>query len=134
MSQLSSTDEQTIRRMLEVDWPDCTVRKDWDGTLALMTDDYVYMPQDHPVLKGKAEVRAFLEGFPPIAQMTQSLEALSGNTELVVARGTFDAAMDMDGALVSGTGKWMGTATKTDGEWLFTSSCFNWDSPPEPGE
>jgi ketosteroid isomerase-like protein len=133
MSTLSDTDEQVIRHKLEVDWPDCTIRQDWDGSLALVSEDFVYMPQDHAVLKGKPETRAFLEGFPPLLRMTQSMEALSGSTELAVARGTFEAAMEIDGTLVSGKGKWICTATHRDGDWLFTSSCFNWDGPPEAG-
>ena len=134
MSQLTSTDEQVIRHKLEVEWPDCSVLKDVDGCLALLSDDFVYMPQDHPALHGKAETGAFLEGFPPIARLTQSLEAVSGSTELAVAQGAFEAALDVDGKRVSGTGKWLCTATHKDGDWLFTTTCFNWDAPPQPGE
>ena len=133
MSALTSGDEQALRHRLEVEWPELTVQQDTEGRLAMMTDDFVYMPPDHPVVAGKAEARAFLDGFPPVARLTQSLEMLTGSTELAVARGTSEGAFDVEGKRVSATGKWLCTVTKKDGDWVFTNTCFNWDAPPTEG-
>jgi len=132
MAELTSAHEQTIRHKLEVVWPRCTQQQDWEGCLSLLSDDFVYMPQDQPILKGKNEARAFLEGFPPIARMTQSVEAFTGSTDLAVVRGSFGMTLDMDGTLLSGTGKFLVTAHEKDGDWVFTTSCFNLDAPMEP--
>ena len=131
MAELTSAHEQTIRHKLEVVWPRCTESQDWEGCLNLVSDDFVYMPQDQPTLHGKGEARKFLEGFPPIARMTQSVDAFSGTTDLAVIRGTFGLALDLDDTLLSGTGKFLCTATEKAGDWVFTTSCFNFDAPME---
>jgi ketosteroid isomerase-like protein len=131
MSVLTSAHKETLRHKLEVLWPRCSEQQDWEGCLALLSDDFVYMPQDQPTLKGKGEVRAFLEGFPPIARMTQNVEVFTGTTDLAVMRGTFGLEMEAEGVRVSGVGKFLCTATEREGDWVFTASCFNFDSPPK---
>ena len=129
MSALTKAHEETLRHKLEVVWPRCTQQRDLEGCLALLSDDFVYMPQDHPILHGKGETRAFLEGFPAIASMTQSVDAFAGTTDLAVIRGTFGLELEVEGALVSGTGKFLCMATEKEGDWEFTTSCYNFDSP-----
>jgi ketosteroid isomerase-like protein len=130
MSELTGSDKETIRHLLEDVWVGGCVRQEWQRCLEIMSDDYVYMIPDQPTLRGKAEAQAFFEGFPQISQMTQSLEVVEGTQELAVARGTYALSMDVEGTEVSGTGKFLSTATLKDDKWVFTSACFNWDAPP----
>jgi ketosteroid isomerase-like protein len=134
MSALTNSDEQTIRHLLEEVWPDCCLRADWEGALQVLSDDFVYMTPDLPAVKGKAEMRGFLEDFPSLSHMTQSVQALTGSTELAVVRCTWDLALDVEGTQMSGTGKSLITATRMDGEWVFTSSCYNFDAPLATGD
>ena len=134
MSALTNSDEQDIRRLLEEVWPDCCLRGDWDGALSVLSEDFVYMTPDLPALRGKAEMRGFVEGFPPISHMTQSMKALTGSTELAVVQCTWDLALDVEGTQMAGTGKSLITATKMDGEWVFTASCYNFDAPLAPSD
>jgi len=129
MSALTSSDEQRIRHLLEEVWTDCCLRGDWDGALKILSDDCVYMAPDFPAFRGKAEIRGFMEDFPSISHMTQSMKALKGSTDLVVAQCTWELALDVDGTPMSGTGKSLITATQMNGEWVFTSSCYNFDAP-----
>jgi ketosteroid isomerase-like protein len=129
MPALTSADEESIRHLVEEVWTDCVLRGDWDGALKVFSDDFVYMTPDLPAFRGKAEIRGFLDGFPAISHMTQRLEALTGSTELVVARCSWDLAVDVEGTRMSGTGKSLVTATQINGEWVFTSSCYNFDAP-----
>ena len=105
------------------------MQRNWDKALKIMSDDFVYMTPDLPAFRGKDEVRGFLEGFPPISHMTQSVKALAGSTELAVAQSTWDLALDVEGTQMSGTGKSLTTVTQMNGEWVCTSSCYNFDAP-----
>jgi ketosteroid isomerase-like protein len=129
MSALTSSDEQSIRHLLEEVWPDCCLRGDWEGALEVLSDDFVYMTPDLPAFRGKTEMRGFLEDFPAISHMTQSLKTLTGSPELAVVECTWDIAIHVEGTQMSGTGKSLITATRKDGEWVFTASCYNFDSP-----
>ncbi|MBT8397627.1 MAG: nuclear transport factor 2 family protein [Gemmatimonadetes bacterium] len=134
MSELTGSDKETIRHLLEDVWVEGCVRQEWDRCLGIMSEDYVYMIPDQPALRGKAEAQAFFEGFPTISRMSQSIETVGGTRELAVARGTYALSMDVDGTEVSGTGKFLSTATLKNDKWVFTSACFNWDAPPAPND
>jgi ketosteroid isomerase-like protein len=103
MTELTQADRETLRRMIERDWADAVLAADWNATLALCSDDVAYLAADSPPLHGKEQVREFFEAFPPIIA---------------------------DDGPVSGEGKFLATASKSSGEWLFTASCFNWNAPP----
>jgi ketosteroid isomerase-like protein len=134
MSALTSSDEQTIRHLLEEVWPDCCLRGDWEGALKILSDDFVYMTPDHPALRGKAEMREFLEDFPSISHMTQSMETLTGSSDLAVVQCTWDLAMEVDGTQASVVGKSLITASKVNDEWVFKASCYNFDAPLAPSD
>jgi ketosteroid isomerase-like protein len=129
MSALTSSDEQSIRHFLEEVWTDCCLRGDWDGALEILSDDFVYMTPDLPAFRGKAEIRGYMEGLPPISHMRQSMKVLTGSTELAVAQCTWELALDVEGTQMSGIGKSLITATRMNGEWVFTASCYNFDAP-----
>jgi ketosteroid isomerase-like protein len=129
MSALTSSDEQKIRHLLEEVWPRRCLRGDWDGALKVLSDDCVYMAPDFPAFRGKAEIRGFLEDFPSISHMTQSMKALAGSTELAVVQCTWALALDVEGTQVFGTGESLISATRVSGEWVFTASCCNFDAP-----
>lgn len=130
MAALSDGDRSRLREMIEKDWVEATLSGDWDTSLALCTDDFAYLPQDHPILNGKTEAKAFLSGFPAIVKLSQLVVSATGTADLAALRGSFDATILQEGQEVSGTGKFLCTAVKNGGEWLISASCFNWDAPP----
>jgi hypothetical protein len=42
--------------------------------------------------------------------------------------------MEVEGTRMSGTGKSLISGTRIDGEWVFTSSCYNFDAPLAAGD
>jgi ketosteroid isomerase-like protein len=129
MPELTSTDIERLRELVEEVWLKGGLERDWDASLAICTDDYVYMVPDQPALHGKDEARAFLAGFPPLVEATQKLESVIGSTELAACRFSAQLTIELEGKEVSGTAKGLALARKKDGEWLFTHGCFNFDAP-----
>jgi len=129
MSSLTRSDLDQLRALVEKHWVEAAVARDWDALLALCTDDFVYMPQDHPALHGKEQTTTFLDGFPVISGFTQALESASGGVGLAALRGSFEITMQVDGARVSGKGKYLCTASSEGGVWRLSCACFNWDAP-----
>jgi ketosteroid isomerase-like protein len=132
MADLTQADKSKLSEMIERDWVKAALARNWDASMALCADDFVYMPQDSPALQGKAAAKAFLDGFPPIRHFSQTLHAVSGDDRLAVLRGSFEATLVGDGQDVVGKGKFLGSATKRGGQWLISVACFNWDAPPAP--
>ena len=132
MAELTQEDRDRLRTLTEVDWVAACNSSDWDAAVALCTEDVDYMPADVPWRRGRAEVKDFLSGFPEIVELSQKLVAATGDTSLVVLHATFGGSFVVEGQELTGAGKVLATATKTDGSWLFSSVCWNWDAPPAP--
>ncbi len=130
MADLTDGDRTRLSEMIERDWVEAGLARDFDASMALCTHDFVYMPQDHPVLNGRDEAKAFLNGFPEIVRFTQSVDTIAGDRSLAAVRGSFALTIATGGQELSGTGKFLCTATKGSGQWLVTAACFNWDGPP----
>lgn len=108
MGELSGADREGLRQMIENDWVEASLARDWDASLALCSQDFVYMPQDHRILHGRSEAKVFLEEFPSIVALTQAIDHIAGDTDLAVFRGRFDLTVDDEGQRVSGRGKFLG--------------------------
>ena len=129
MAGLTDQDRDEIRAVIEEKWVAGGLARDWEASMALCTEDFVYMPQDNPVLHGKIEAQAWLDGFPDIQRFSQEVMDVSGDSELAVARATFEVGFEVDGEEVSGVGKGLCVMSKQSGEWLMSAVCFNWDAP-----
>jgi ketosteroid isomerase-like protein len=127
---LTDQDHARLRQIFEVEWMDAGLARDWASSLALCSEDFVYMPPDHPVLMGKEEALAFLEGFPDVTSADQSIVEISGDSSLVVIRGSFNVAFEANDQQLTGSGKLLCTASRSSGDWKLTACCFNWDAPP----
>ena len=132
MPALTAEDRERLHQILEQEWTAAGLARDWDASMALCADDFVYLPQDHPATHGKSEAQVFLDGFPHITRFEQSVDHITGTTDLVAARGRFTLTMQAEPQAVTGTGKFLLTASKQSGRWLVTAACFNWDAPPVP--
>jgi ketosteroid isomerase-like protein len=132
MANLTQADKSRLAEIIERDWVKAALARNWDASMALCANDFVYMPQDSPVLHGKEAAKAYLNGFPPIDDFYQKLEAVSGDDRLALLRGSFGATMQGDGQQIVGKGKFLGAATKDTGQWFIAVACFNWDAPPAP--
>ncbi len=129
MTSLTEADRAQLREMIERDWIEAALARDYDALLDFFSEDLVYMAPDQPMLRGKDELRGFLEAFPQISRFTQSLLSATGDHELAALQATADSTMEVDGQEVSSTGKFLATVTKDGGRWLFTAVCYNLDEP-----
>ncbi len=133
-SLLTAGDQDTIRDLVEQQWPSAWLARDLEKVLAMCTEDIVYMPADHPALRGQAELRAWLEQFPKTLKFTQPLTHVEGDAHRAVARATFEAAVEVAGEPAAIAGKVLCTLRKEpSGKWLAQSVCWNLDRPMASG-
>ena len=130
---LSAEDIAQIQGIAD-EWVRVSLARDWDGLLALLTDDVVFLPPDAPVVVGKPAVRAFLDAFPTIKAFTATVIGGEGQPELAWARGAFRMTIEpAPGQSVSMVGKFAATYRKrADGGWLCASDTWNLDGPLNP--
>ena len=132
MAELTDQDRAEMRELIEQKWVAGGLARDWEASMALCTEDFVYMPADNPVLHGKAAAQAWLDGFPELKAFSQEVVDISGDADLAVARVTFRVSFEADGQEVSGVGKGLAAMSRQSGEWLMSAVCFNWDTPLFP--
>ena len=132
MAALTDADRDRLREICEVDWVSATLARDWDANMALVSEDLVYMPPDHPVLRGKQEWVEWIQSFPNLTSMAQQVNGVFGDTVVAGVRGSVQGTFEGDGQEISFVGKFLGTAAKEGDRWLFNSLCFNFDGPPAP--
>jgi ketosteroid isomerase-like protein len=127
---LTAEDRERLRDLIERQWTAACLTRDWEKALAMCAEDIVYMPADHPALRGHAELRAWFEQFPKILKFTQPLQVLEGDARRTVARATFDGAIEVAGRPVDVSGKVLCTLGKdASGKWLVHAVCWNFDRP-----
>ena len=127
MSELTQSDRDTLRHQVEREWVDGVLTRDW--ALSILADDVVYQAPDTPEMRGKAQVREFLDAFPTVNTLTETVEELWGNADVAGCSISIHATLEGDDGPVSLAGKGMGIATKESGEWLWTGWCWNFDAP-----
>ena len=127
MAELTQEDRDTLNHHVSGLWVDAAMNADWEKSLAICSDDISYLPPDSPPLHGKDPMREFMVAFPAIHSVSQSIVKMWGDTSLVAAEFEISVSMDGEDGPVSLQGKGIGTASKDSGEWLWTSSCFNWN-------
>ena len=130
MTTLTTDDRDVIRQLTEARWTAALLARDWNQLLAMCADDIVYMPADHPVLRGHAALRAWFDQFPRMLTFSQPLEAVEGQGDLAISHSTFAVTVDNAGTPVGNTGKVLcGWQKDASGQWMVKSVCWNWDRP-----
>ncbi len=129
MADLMKQDRDQLRTMVEETWVDACLRSDWDAATALCTEDVNYMPADTPWVRGRNELKEFLNNFPQLLEFSQTLVTATGDSSLAAVHATFAGSFVVDGQKLAGAGKVLATARKQHGNWRFSAVCFNWDAP-----
>lgn len=128
------TQIKTEMQALENAWAAALNAQDLDALMALYADDAVSMPDNAPILVGKAAIRKQQEqefaGTP--AGKTYSFEVLDvygdGNTVTETGKSTYkDAA-----GTVTGTGKYTVVWKKQGDQYLCIREIYNGDAPTAP--
>lgn len=125
---------KTDIQALENAWAAALNAQDLDALMALYADDAVSMPDNAPMLSGKAAIRKQQEqefASTP-AGRTYSFEVLNvygdGNTVTETGKSTYKD----DAGKVTGTGKYMVVWEKQGDKYLCVREVYNGDAPPAP--
>lgn len=125
---LTPDDRRQIKDLGEVEWTAAFIAGNHERLLELCDDDVVYMPADHPTVRGREALRAWLATFPPVTVFEQPIEAIDGHGDVAMARATFKVALA--NPPVERTGKAVCCMHRVGNDWRITSVCWNFDGPP----
>ena len=75
---LTPDDRRQIKDLGEVEWTAAFIAGNHDRLLQLCDENIVYMPADHPAIRGRAQLREWLATFPPVSSFEQPIEAIDG--------------------------------------------------------
>lgn len=125
---------KTEIQALENAWAEALNTQDLDALMALYADDAVSMPDNAPILDGKAAIRKQQEQefASTRAGRTYSFEVLDiygdGKTVTETGKSTYKDASGK----VTGTGKYMVVWEKQGDKYLCVREIYNDDAPPTP--
>jgi uncharacterized protein (TIGR02246 family) len=106
--------------------------KAWDRVSELYTEDGYLMPPNQPPVRGRAEIRAFLQAFPPVSAFALSADQVDGRGDLAFVRGSYRMTLTPPGASgpVQDEGKYLEIRRRgTDGRWRIAVDIFNSNKP-----
>lgn len=105
------------------------VAKDFDAASALYADSAVLLPPNAPAMVGKAAIREFLNGFPPLTELTLTVDGIVGAGDLAYAHGRYHLTVAAEGAPVD-SGKFLDVRQRqADGSWKYVADMFNTSIP-----
>lgn len=126
---ITDADREAIRAFYD-GWSDALLEERYGEMLELYTDDAVMMPPNQPALRGKEEIQAFMEGFPPVTRIDFDVDEIEGYGDLAYVTGTYAMTLEPGDAPgpVEDRGKYIEIRRKQpDGRWLLSRDVFNSD-------
>jgi ketosteroid isomerase-like protein len=129
---LTEKDLAALRAIAEQDASLVRARK-WDVLASEYAEDAVRMPPNGPAVQGRAAIRHWLEGLPPISAFDFRMVDLQGDGEIAYMRATWSiSAAPVGGAPVSDSGKILVVFRKQPGgNWLRVADAWNSDRAPK---
>ena len=105
------------------------VAKDIDAATAFYTDSAVLLPPDAPAVVGTAGIHAFLAAFPPLTELTITVDGVVGAGDLAYAHGRYHLTVAAAGSPVD-SGKFLDVRRRqADGSWKYVADMFNTSIP-----
>lgn len=112
------------------------IAKNWSQLMGLYGENATMMPPNNPVLKGRAAIQTWMEGYPPISAFTLDDQEIDGLGDLAYVRGAYTITITPPGAPgpITDHGKFLEVLRKqANGSWQLTNDIFNSDEPvPAP--
>ncbi len=107
---------------------------DWDAASMTYAQDAILLPPNSEAVTGRAAIRQYLSGFPPVTRFEIKNLEVQGAGDVAVARGTYVMTLQPPGMPpIEDHGKYIDTRKKqADGTWLYQWDIFN-SSVPLPG-
>ncbi|UCD76286.1 MAG: nuclear transport factor 2 family protein [Phycisphaerales bacterium] len=103
---------------------------DWQAVTMLYTENAIRMLPEGPTIQGREAILKEFDARPySVTQYDQQIEEAEGFGDLAVVRGVFSYAVDRDGEILRGTGKYIAVYRRQlDGTWLIDRDIFNLDA------
>ena len=131
-ARFTDADRTAIRTRI-ADFDKAMLAANVPAIMSAYTEDAVLLPPNAPMVRGRAAIQKFFEGFPKITEFKQSADEIEGQGELAYPWGTYETAMTPPGAKapLKDRGKVLGVWRKqADGSWLASRVIWNSDLTP----
>jgi uncharacterized protein (TIGR02246 family) len=128
---LSPADVRKIDEAAEIAMK-AAVAQDFSTWAGLFLEDAAVYPPNQPAVRGRAAIRAWLAGFPPITRFELRHVKVDGCADLAYALGTYTMTIAPPGAPapIEDSGKFVSIFRRqADGRWLLAVDMFNSDLP-----
>ncbi len=103
--------------------------KDLDGVSQLYADSALLLPPNSGPIHGRAAIRDYLSGFPPVAAFTITTDEVTGTADLVYVTGRYHMTLALPDSPVD-SGKFLDVRRKQkDGSWQYVADMFNSSVP-----
>lgn len=103
--------------------------KDWDAATALYADSALLLPPNAPAMVGSAAIHGFLAAFPPLSELTLTVDGVEGTGDLAYAHGRYHLTVAVAGSPVD-SGKFLDVRRRQkDGSWKYVADIFNTSIP-----
>ena len=114
-------------------WKACILEQDFEGITRFYTEDAVVMPPNQPTIRGRTEVKSWMEAFPKVTEAEFEIDEVEGLGDFAFVRGRYSLTMEIEGAPgpVQDRGKFIEIRERQpDGRWLLARDIFNSDLAP----
>jgi ketosteroid isomerase-like protein len=110
--------------------------RDFDELASLYTDDAILLPPNMPEIRGRAEIRAHFEEFPPLGALTVRFEEVSGSGGVAYVRGSYTMTIAVEGGeSIEERGKFLEVRLRqSDGSWPIARDMYSSDLAAEGAE
>jgi uncharacterized protein (TIGR02246 family) len=132
-STLTDADRDAMKSAI-ANFDKAMLAADWPAVVAAYTEDAVLFPPNAPMLKGRAAIQKFFEGFPKITEFKQSVAEINGLGDLAYPWGTYRMTMvpPSGKSPLEDRGKVLSVWRKQpDGKWLASRVAWNSDLPDD---
>ncbi len=109
-------------------WVKAAQAGDWNTMVAVYAEDALYLPEQAPMLQGRAAIRGDFDSSPKMTDLTVVQLEIDGRGDLAFARGTFSFTMAPEAGArpVTVTGKYIEIWKKqADGQWRIVRDIWN---------
>jgi len=127
--RLADADRQAIQAAVD-GFTKAVLANDPTTGASYYAEDGMMLPPNGPVVQGRSAISAFLDGFPPVTEFSQTIVELEANGDLAYARLTYSMTTTPPGAKVplKTSGKVLIILRKqVNGSWLTTRGMWNSD-------
>jgi uncharacterized protein (TIGR02246 family) len=124
---LSDQDIQNIRELSDK-FMESIVRQGFVDLANLYTEDAVFMPPGQVAVTGRSEIRAWMEGFPPVSEFDLVIDDVDGREDMAFVRGHFRMVLTPEAGAepVEEWGKYLEVRKRQeDGSWPMAIDIFN---------